>query len=410
MSDIEYFWRLPTHGDGRHAHDKHTRGEWNRTPVALRKAPGQVRGEPDGFGYIDYLSQVARAAEIAGFTGALVPTGSISYQSWTVAAALVRETRRLRFLVAHQAGYTEPHFLAQTAATLQAISGGRIDINWITGGDSAAQRAIGDQLDHAKRYARTGELIEVVKGYWQGAPYSHHGELYRIDNGGLKSPLREQPIPRTFLVGSSEPALAVSGAHADVYLVWAEPLEGNRQQFEAARVVARSAGREDQVRFGVRVDIIARETDEEAWGEARRLHDTATASTLKQFADIGRETRAPSTESTGAQRQWAMHQGYVGKSFDDLIVGPSLWAGFSLLRGGPSCGLIGSYSSIADRLAEYIDIGATHFVLASNPHLEEAWRVGEEVLPRVPAALRRLRELRSGASSSDVPAPEPVSV
>jgi alkanesulfonate monooxygenase len=399
MSAIEYLWRLPTHGDGRRAHDKHTRGEWNSLPRELRKAPGVRGAEADGFGYIDYLSQVARAAEISGFDGALVPTGAVSYQAWTVAAALARETRRLRFLVAHQAGYTEPHFLAQTAATLQQITGGRVDINWITGGDSGAQRQIGDFLDHGSRYARTGELLEVMKGYWKEAPYTHEGDLYQIEAGGLRAPLRDTPLPGAYLVGSSDAAIDVVAQHADVYLVWAEPLAGNQEQFAKVREAARKRGRENDVRFGVRVDIIARETDDEAWAEARSLYDTVTSGTNKQFAAIGRGKQTGSKESAGAQRQWLLHKGNPTGSFDELIVGPNLWAGFSQLRGGPSCGLIGGYRQIAERLAEYIDIGASSFILASNPHLEEAYRVGEEVLPLVPAALEKVRARRASSAA-----------
>ena len=224
---VELFWRLPTHGDGRKAHDKHTRGEWNKLAADLRKAPGLRDGRPDGFAYIDYLGQVARAAEINGFDGALVPTSAISEQSWIVAAALARETRRLRFMVAHQAGYTEPHFAAQTAATLQRVSGGRVDINIITGGSSKAQRAIGDFLDHDSRYARTGEFLDVFRRYWTQAPLDHEGDLYRIEGGGFRAPLSDTPLPGIYFAGSSQPAIDVAADHADVYLVWAEPLAGN---------------------------------------------------------------------------------------------------------------------------------------------------------------------------------------
>ena len=374
---VELFWRLPTHGDGRKAHDKHTRGEWNKLPPELRKAPGVRNGRPDGFSYVDYLGQVARAAEINGFDGALVPTGGISEQAWIVAAALARETRSLRFLVAHQAGFTEPHFAAQMAASFQRLSGGRLDLNIITGGASKAQRALGDFLDHDSRYARTGEFLDVFQKYWKEAPLNYQGDLYQVEDGGFKAPLNEAPLPGIYFAGSSQPAIDVAAQHADVYLVWAEPVAGNIEQFSKVRAAAEQAGRLDKVRFGVRVDIIARETEKEAWDEARRLFATATEHSKSLFAELGRDNKK---ESAGAQRQWALHQGRTD-SFDDLIVAPNLWAGMSVLRGGPSCGLVGSYQQIADRLAEYVHAGASSFILASNPHLEEAYSVGEEILP-----------------------------
>jgi len=388
---VELFWRLPTHGDGRKAHDKHTRGEWNKLAPELRKAPGLRNGRPDGFSYVDYLGQVARAAEINGFDGALVPTSGISEQSWIVAAALIRETRNLRFLVAHQAGFTEPHFAAQISATFQRISDGRLDINIITGGSSKAQRALGDFLDHDSRYARTGEFLDVFKKYWKEAPLTYRGELYEIEEGGFKAPLSGAPLPGVYFAGSSQPAIDVAAEHADVYLVWAEPVSGNVEQFNKVRAAAAKTGRLDKVRFGVRVDIIARETEKEAWDEARRLFATATEHSKSLFNEQGRDNRKESTaESAGAQRQWALHQGRTD-SFDDLIVAPNLWAGMSILRGGPSCGLIGSYQQIADRLAEYVRAGASSFILASNPHLEEAYSVGEEVLPLLGRAISGLQ-------------------
>lgn len=390
---VEFFWRLPTHGDGRKPHDQHTRGEWNATSPERRVAPGVRKGQWDGFGYIDYLSQVARAAEINGFDGVLVPTGAGSEQSWIVAAALARETRKLRFLIAHQAGYTAPHFAVQISATLQRITNGRVDINLITGADSRSQRAIGDFLDHDSRYARSDEFLEVFRGYWTSSGYDHDGSLYRVEGGGLTGPLAQAPIPGIYFVGSSEPALDVAARRSDVYLVWAEPLNGNQEMFDKVRRRAQDAGRADKVRFGVRVDIIARPTEKEAWDEARRLF--ALSATGGKAAH-GDDRSSTLKESAGAVRQWDLHKGNRS-NFDDLIVGPNLWAGMSILRGGPACGLIGSYEQIADRLAEYIEIGATTFILASNPHLEEAYSVGEEVLPLIGEAVASLKQRKHAA-------------
>jgi alkanesulfonate monooxygenase len=43
--------------------------------------------------------------------------------------------------------------------------------------------------------------------------------------------------------------------------------------------------------------------------------------------------------------------------------------------------LVGSYQNVAERLAEFRDAGISTFILAGSPHLEEALRVGQEVLP-----------------------------
>jgi alkanesulfonate monooxygenase len=76
-----------------------------------------------------------------------------------------------------------------------------------------------------------------------------------------------------------------------------------------------------------------------------------------------------------------LHQGRT----DALEVYPNLWAGIGLVRGGAGTALVGSHEEVADRMAEYHYLGIEEFVLSGYPHLEEAYRVGEGVLP----ALRR---------------------
>ncbi|AOJ29815.1 alkanesulfonate monooxygenase [Burkholderia seminalis] len=374
---VEFLWRLPMHGDGRRAHDLHTRGEWNRQR-ASRVAP---KVDDDDFGYIDYLSQVARAADIAGFHGALIPIFRFTEEPWVVAAALARETRRLRLLIALQPHFVHPVYAAQMAASLQRISRGRVEWNVVTGGGGPDQRAYGDFIDHDSRYARTDEFLDVVKGIAAGAPFSFDGRFYRVEAGGLLPPLSGQKPPRIYLAGASDAALAVAAKHGDVHLSWGEPLAKQKEVIDAARRALDRQNAERDLRFGMRIDILARETEEQAWAELRQMFATVGDATRAGFGG-----RGESSESVGAKRQFALHQGNT-QHFDDLIVGPNLWAGMSQIRGGPGCVIVGSHEQVAERLAEYVDIGVSTFILASNPHLEEAYRVGEEVLPLVDGAL-----------------------
>lgn len=387
---VEYFWRLPSGGDGREAGN--TRGDFGSSG---KVAPRVRDGVSDGHGYIDYVSQVARAADINGFHGALLPTGRGGDEPWVVASALARETRNLNFLIAFQPGFIHPAYATQMGATLSRITNGRVDWNIITGGNPKDQRAYGDFFDHDSRYARTGEFLDVFRGYGAGEPFNHSGDLYQFENGGLKSPLKEARKPGIYFSGSSDAAIDVAARHADVYLMWAEPLEGIRGEIEKVKRAAAAAGRADQVRYGIRIDIIARDTEEEAWNEVRRFYDSIPKEALESFSKA-----RPRAESTGAHRQWALHNGKVD-SFEDLIVAPNFWVGKAAAGGGkggqvggPTALLAGSNEQIAERLAEYIDIGVSTFILAAKPHLEEAYRVGEEVLPRVDDALKRLRERR----------------
>jgi alkanesulfonate monooxygenase len=381
---LEFLWRLPMHGDGRRAHDRHTRGEWNRE-TASRVAP---KIDSDDFGYIDYLSQVARAADLVGFHGALLPIFRFTEEPWVVAAALARETRNLRLLIAMQPWFLHPAYAAQMAASLQRISRGRVEWNIVTGGGGPDQRAYGDFIDHDSRYARTDEFLDVVKGYSAGEPFTHHGRFYQVEEGGLVAPLKHQKVPRIYLAGASEAAMAVAAKHGDVHLSWGEPLAKQKEVIDQVRRALDAQNAERDLRFGMRIDILARETEEQAWAELRQMF--ATVSDGTQLAGTRRTVGSGDTESVGAKRQFALHQGQT-QHFDDLIVGPNLWAGMSKIRGGPGCVIVGSHEQVAERLAEYVDIGVSTFILASNGHLEEAYRVGEEVLPLVPAAVNAVR-------------------
>ncbi|MEE1924352.1 LLM class flavin-dependent oxidoreductase [Pseudomonas sp. 148P] len=365
----EFFWRLPLGTDGPQlTTDKHNRGSFAARHGHI--APGlQADGNPDGFTYIDYIAQVAKAAELAGFEGALLPTGP---EPWIVAAALARETRRLRFLIAFQATWTLPAYAAQQAAILQHLSHGRLDWNIITGGNPASQRAQGDFLDHDQRYQRTGEFLDIIDGLWNNERFSYEGDIYRLENGALPPGLGNERKPGVYFSGFSDPALDVAARHADVYLNWAEPVDKLKPHIERVRELADKQGR--SVRFGLRVDLFARETEEAAWADLRRQFERLEG---KPSAISSAFTRA--SDSVGAARQTAYHQNIQG--FDELILGPNLWAGFAKAKPGPTVGLVGSHQNIAERLAEYRDAGFSTFILAGNPHLEEALRIGQEVLP-----------------------------
>ncbi|UVL58610.1 LLM class flavin-dependent oxidoreductase [Pseudomonas sp. B21-035] len=370
----EFFWRLPLGTDGPQlSTDKHNRGSFSRSPGHI--APGLLQdGSADGFTYIDYIAQVAKAAELAGFEGALLPTGP---EPWIAAAALARETRRLRFLIAFQATWTLPAYAAQQAAILQHLSHGRLDWNIITGGNPASQRAQGDFLDHDQRYKRTGEFLDIIQGLWSNERFSYDGDIYRLENGALPPHLGNERKPGVYFSGFSEPALEVAARHADVYLNWAEPVEQLKPHIERVRELADKQGR--TVRFGLRVDLFARETEDAAWRDLRRQFDKLEG---KPSAVSTAFTSA--SDSVGGARQTAYHQNI--QRFDDLIIGANLWAGFAKAKPGPTVGLVGSHENIAERLAEYRDAGFSTFILAGNPHLEEALRIGQEVLPLTASA------------------------
>ncbi|MFE9914647.1 LLM class flavin-dependent oxidoreductase [Micromonospora sp. NPDC005553] len=350
---LQLHWFLPTHGDGREV----------AQPSSGPPPPGARRDvDPD------YLRQVALAADRFGFTGMLVPFGMFCEDPWLVSAALAADTRRIRFMVAMRPGLISPVLAAQSAATLQRLSGGRLQLNVVTGGDADEQRRYGDWLSHDERYARTGEFLDVFRRAWTGERFDHTGTHYRIRAGLLTRPY---PVaPEIFVGGSSDAAREVAAVHADVLLAWGEPPAAMAEAMGRARELADAHGR--TLSFGTRFHVIARDTSAQAWQVARQLVDGMDPARIRQA-----QQRFRSTESQGQQRMAALHGGRT----DDLEVYPNVWAGYGLVRPGVGTALVGSHEDVADRIEEYHRLGLDHLILSAQPHLEEAYVVGEGVLP-----------------------------
>jgi len=371
---LAFHWFLPTFSDGRGI-----AGRGHSIPVTGGTGPRNLRASgaraalrpPD----IDYLGQVARAAEHMGFTGVLTPTGTWCEDAWLVTAALIRDTRRLKFLVAFRPGVLSPTLAAQMAATYQRISGGRLLLNVVTGGEDSEQRRFGDHLPHDARYARTGEFLNIVRGAWNRPPYDFTGDHYQVSGATvLASP---DPVPTIYFGGSSAAAGPVAARYADVYLTWGEPPAQVAAKIAWMRGLAEQAGR--TLRFGIRLHVISRDTPQDAWAEAGRL-----LADLDPDEIAAAQTALGSSSSVGQQRMVDLHARYrAGGTAEELEVYPNLWAGIGLVRGGAGTALVGSHEEVADRIEEYAALGIEEFILSGYPHLEEAYWFGEGVLPEL---------------------------
>lgn len=370
---IDIFWRIPTHGEpSSHRSRTPHRGDWFPGNDALRGAG--LAGGPDGFSYIDYIAEIAHAAEISGFQGGLIPSFPMTDEPWVISSLLARETSTFRFMIPFQPGFLNPVVAARMTASLQRATGGRALYNVITGGGGPAQLWWGDSAGHDDRYTRTTEFLDVVRGVWGGGPFSYQGKFYQVENAGLAHPLSQQEFPEIYFSGSSDAALASASKHADYYLTWLEPFAQLREKFARVREKTDQLGR--KIRCAVRVDIVARRTEEEAWAEVAKGFANVDKATLDAFLGVD------GSDSVGAARQRGNRPTTLN-SYKDLITEPNVWSGFNLLRGGQTQGIVGSYEQVAERLDELVRLGADAFILASTPHLEEAYRVGEEVLPLV---------------------------
>ncbi|CAN7373134.1 FMNH2-dependent alkanesulfonate monooxygenase [Mesorhizobium amorphae] len=348
---IKVLWFLPTHGDSRYL------------------------GTSEGGRAVDlpYLTQVAKAADAIGYYGALLPTGRSCEDSWVVASALAPLTQRLRFLVAVRPGLQSPTLAARMTATLDRISGGRLLINVVTGGDPVENKGDGIFLSHDERYEVTREFLDIYKAVLSSETVAFSGKHFRIEDGRLLFPPVQTPHPPLYFGGSSEAANAVAAEQIDKYLTWGEPPPDVAAKVDHVRALAEKAGRE--VSFGIRLHVIVRETSDEAWADAdrliSRLDDKTIAEAQKVFARM---------DSVGQSRMSRLH----GGRRDKLEISPNLWAGVGLVRGGAGTALVGDAATVAERIDEYRRIGVDTFILSGYPHLEEAYRFGELVLPLLP--------------------------
>jgi alkanesulfonate monooxygenase len=356
---LNVFWFLPTHGDSRYLGSTHQARAVDQT----------------------YLQQIAQAAERLGYGGVLIPTGRSCEDSWIVAASLVAVTQRLKLLVALRPTTFSVTANARMAATLDRLSGGRLLVNVVAGGDAGDLEADGTFLSHDARYDHADEFLTVWKKLFAGETVDFDGEHIHVKGARQSFPALQQPHPPLFFGGSSPAAHALAAEHVELYISWGEPPAEVAAKFDDIRARAAAHGR--QVRFGVRLHVIVRETEDEAWAAADRLISELDDATIERAqASLSR------LDSHGQQRMTRLHAAGQQRSRAALEISPNLWAGVGLVRGGAGTALVGSPRQVADRLLEYVALGTDTFVLSGYPHLEEAYRFAELVFPLLPLEVR----------------------
>jgi alkanesulfonate monooxygenase len=352
---MEIFWFFPTHGDGRYLGTTH-----GARAVTL-----------------PYLRQIAQAADELGFAGALLPTGRSCEDAWVVASALASVTQRLKMLVAIRPGIVSPTAAARMAATLDRLSGGRALINVVTGGDPAEAEGDGVFLSHDERYAVTDEFLDIWRRVLAGETVDYVGRHLHVKGAKVLYPPIQSPHPPLYFGGSSAAAHALAAHHIDVYLTWGEAPQAVADKIADIRKRVSALGR--TIRFGIRLHVIVRETDREAWAAAdeliSRVDDASIAAAQQALAKL---------DSEGQRRMSELHNGRR----DKLEISPNLWAGVGLVRGGAGTALVGDAQTVAARIREYHQLGIDTFIFSGYPHLEEAYRVAELLFPLLPIQYR----------------------
>ncbi|RLL41146.1 alkanesulfonate monooxygenase, FMNH(2)-dependent [Oceanobacillus piezotolerans] len=348
---MEVLWFFPTGGDGRYL------------------------GTTYGGREIDlpYLKQLAGAVDSLGYHGALLPTGQNCEDAWIIASSLLTDTEKMKFLVALRPGLMSPTLAARMASTFDRLSNGRLLLNVVTGSDPREHAADGIHLDHTGRYKLTDEFLEVWRNLMKGEQVDYKGKHLTIKGAKNTFPPIQQPYPPLYFGGSSDIGQQVGAKHADVYLTWGEPPEKVKEKIDKVRNLANQQGR--NITFGIRLHVIVRETEKEAWQAAdeliKFLDDETIAAAQQRFSK---------QESEGQKGMVALHQGKK----ENLEISPNLWAGVGLVREGAGTALVGDPKTVAERLIEYQGLGIDTFILSGYPHLEEAYRTAELLFPLLP--------------------------
>ena len=347
-------WFLPTHGDGRYLGTS-----LGARDVSLR-----------------YLAQIAQAADELGYFGVLLPTGRSCEDSWIIASALAPLTRAAA--------------LPRRGAARPAIAGGRRahDRDPRPHPRRPASRSMSSPAAIRSRTRATAfssittsatpsrdEFLHIYTRLLAGETVTFKGAHLHVEDSQLLFPPVQPGGPPLYFGGSSPAGQTIAAKTVQKYLTWGEPPALVAAKIADMRARAVAFGR--TLSYGIRLHVIVRETAAEAWAAAESLishvDDATIAAAQKSFARM---------DSVGQQRMSALHQGRR----DKLEISPNLWAGVGLVRGGAGTALVGDPDTVAQRMREYIDAGIDTFILSGYPHLEEAYRFAELVLPRLPLA------------------------
>lgn len=360
QTPLEFGWFLPTSGD--------------TTCYGDRSAFIEPSGE--------LFDRVVFAAEAAGFDYFLVPVAATCWEAWVASAMAVARTRRIKALVAARPGYISPVQLAKMGATFDRLSGGRLSVNLIAGQSDIEAQAEGIPWSKEERYALMDEDVSIIKALWTThGPLDFEGRFHRLKGARVSPRPVQSPHPRFYLGGGSAEAWDVSAKHADVHLFWGDTPERIAQNMITIRDLARRYGREDRIGFGMRLQILCRETEAEAWDAAHELVRGVTESQTRFI-----RTYYASSAANRRVQELAREHGE--------LIAPHLWTGVTRVRPGAGIVVVGNPQQCAATLQQFIDLGCTSFCLSGYLHDEEATRFARWVRPllaernpgRMPAA------------------------
>ena len=313
-------------------------------------------------------SDIVKTADSLGFRNVLCPSSyQVGQDTLTFASAMAPITNQINLLTAIRCGEIHPPMLARALATLDHILKGRLTINIIS------SDLPGTELSSSQRYARSREVITLLKQAWTQEEIDFQGEFYQIKlSAAPVKPYQQNGGPLLYFGGYSPDGVALCAEHCDVYLMW--PETEDKLQGLMNTMTNQAAGFGRTVLFGLRVHVIVRETEEEAKAYAQYM---IAELDLNQGDEI--RNRAQDAKSLGVSRQSELRD----SADEDYFVEPNLWTGIGLARSGCGAAIVGNPDQVYDKIQRYIKMGIRSFIFSGYPHKQEADYFAKLVLPRL---------------------------
>jgi alkanesulfonate monooxygenase len=315
----------------------------------------------------EHCRNIALAAEKGGFDNLLLPSGyGLGIDTLAFAGGIAPLLKRMRLLAAVRIGEVWPPQLARQLATIDQMLGGRLTVNIIS------SDLPGETLASGPRYRRTVEAMALLRAFLNGQSVDVDGEFWKLK----LDPPRIRPLsdraPPFYFGGLSEDAREAAAQGADVYLMWPDRLDVVRDTIADLRARAKKHGR--QLKFGYRVHVVVRETEEEARVAADRLLSRLDAQTGEAI-----KNRSLDSQSAGVRRQVELREAAAGDGF----VEDNLWTGIGRARSGCGAAIVGDPDQVLAKLKAYQALGIEAFILSGYPHQAEADLFARHVLPRL---------------------------
>lgn len=315
----------------------------------------------------EHCRDIVLQAESGGFDNILLPSGyQLGIDTTIFAAAIAPMLKTIRLLMAVRIGEDWPPQLARRIATLDRILGGRLTVNIIS------SDLPGDTLESNPRYARTLEVMQILKAMLNGEHLNHQGEFYKLDLDPPKITTVSGKCPPLYFGGLSPAARDAAAQGCDVYLMWPDTMDKVREII--ADMTARAASHGRTLKFGYRAHVIVRETEAEARTAATRLLS-------KLDDDTGAAIRAKSldSQSVGVTRQAELR----AAAGEEGYVEDNLWTGVGRARSGCGAAIVGDPDQVLAKLRAYQAEGIEAFILSGYPHAAEADLFARHVLPKL---------------------------